>query len=174
MTLRCSVYIAVSADGFIARKNDALDWLDRVQIPGEDYGYASFMRTIDVLVMGRRTYEVALGFPSWPYEGKRIVVLTSTPNRESRHGEEFFSGDVRDLVKRYEGRAYIDGGEVIRSFLKAHLVDDLTLSVVPILLGSGIPLFGPGLPETSLELEESRSFTSGLVQSRYRVTRRAG
>lgn len=171
MSLRCSVYIAVSADGFIARKDDGLDWLERVQVEGEDYGYAAFMSTIDVLVMGRRTYEVALGFPAWPYEGKRLVVLTSNPRRESRHGEEFFAGDLAELVQRYEGRAYIDGGEVVRSFLRAGLVDDLTLSVIPVILGSGIPLFEQGLPEVSLAVEESRAFPSGLVQTRYRVQR---
>jgi len=169
MTLRCSVYIAVSADGYIARKDDGLDWLTQVESPGEDYGYAEFMSTIDVLIMGRRTYEVVLGFPTWAYEGKRLVVLTSNPNRPSRHGEEFYSGPLSDLVTRYEGRAYIDGGEVIRAFLKANLIDDLTLSTIPIILGSGIPLFAQGLPELPLTLEESRAFPSGLVQSRYRA-----
>lgn len=169
MSLRCSVYIAVSLDGYIARKDDRLDWLDRVQREGEDYGYAAFMSTIDVLVMGRRTYDVVRSFASWPYAGKRVVVLTSNATLEVRDGVERASGPLSEIVKRYEGRAYIDGGETVRSFLKEGLVDDLTLSIVPVILGSGIPLFASGLPERSLELEESRAFPSGLVQSRYRV-----
>jgi dihydrofolate reductase len=177
--MRCSVYIAVSVDGFIARKDDGLDWLTRVEVPGEDYGYKAFSDTVDVLVMGRRTYEVCLRFPEWPYSGqrKRVIVLSrSAP--ELRHADEIFAGTPEELVKRLasEGvqRAYIDGGAVIRSFLGAGLIDDLTLSVIPVLLGRGIPLFGPEIPDHHLEVEESRAFPSGLVQTHYRVAKKMG
>jgi dihydrofolate reductase len=172
--MRCSVYIATSVDGFVAGPNDELDWLSSVERPGEDYGYKAFMDTIEVLVMGRRTYEVVLGFPEWRYEGTRVRVLSkSLKESDMRSGAELFAGSPTELVAelRVQGvkRAYIDGAAVIRSFLEARLVDDLTISVIPVVLGRGIRLFGDALPRHDLVLEESLSFPSGLVQSRYRV-----
>jgi len=130
------------------------------------------MKTIDVLVMGRRTYEVVLGFPEWRYEGTRVCVLSrSLDASKVRRGAELFGGSPRELVTklRAEGmqRAYVDGGAVIRSFLAGGLIDDLTLSTIPIILGRGIRLFGDDLPSLPLSLEESRAFPKGLVQSRY-------
>lgn len=170
--MRCSVYIATSVDGFVAGPSDELGWLESVESPGEDYGYEAFMSTVDVLVMGRRTYEVVLGFPEWRYEGTRVCVLSrSLDERTMRKGTELFAGSPTDLVAklRSEGvkRAYVDGAAVIRSFLAADLVDDLTLSTIPIILGRGIRLFGDDLPELGLALEESRAFPKGLVRSRY-------
>lgn len=169
---QCSVYIAVSVDGFIARPDGGLDWLDRVQVEGEDYGYAEFASSIDAIVMGRGTWDAVQKFDPWPYAGKRMVVLTRRP-LDARHGEEAWSGEIAPLVERLhrEGvrRIYVDGGQVIRQFLGARLVDDLTLSTIPVILGKGLPLFGE-LPEVGLRLVESRSFSSGLVRSRYVVS----
>lgn len=168
----CAVFIATSLDGRIARADGGLDWLDAAQGSGEDYGYAAFFGSVDALVMGRRTYEKVLTFGAWPYAGKRCIVLTRTP-RASLHGEEFSSEAPSALVERLqrEGvrRVYVDGGEVIRSFLRAGLIDELTLSVLPIVLGDGIPLFADGLPEQRLSLEATTPFPSGLVQLRYRA-----
>jgi dihydrofolate reductase len=124
--------------------------------------------------MGRRTYEVVLGFPEWRYEGTRLVVLSkSLKASDMRHGAEVFAGSPTELVAelRAQGakRAYVDGAAVIRSFLEAKLVDDLTISTIPVILGRGIRLFGDDLPPHDLVLEENLSFPSGLVQSRYRV-----
>lgn len=167
---RCSVFIATSLDGFIARRDGAIDWLSAVERPGEDYGFAEFFATVDVLVMGRKTWETALGFPEWPYAGKRVVVLSRHPH-EARHGEGFHAGTPSELVAALhrEGvrRVYVDGGATIRSFLGAGLVDDLTVSLVPVLLGEGIPLFGEGVPEAKLTLQSCRAFEAGLVQLRY-------
>jgi dihydrofolate reductase len=172
--MRCSVYIATSVDGFVAGPNDELEWLASVEAPGEDYGYKAFMDTVDVLVMGRRTYEVVLGFPEWRYDGTRVIVLSkSLQPSDMRNGSELFGGSPTDLVTklRAEGvrRAYVDGAAVIRSFLAAGLIDDLTVSTIPVVLGRGIRLFGDDLPERALVLEEAKSFPKGLVQSRYRV-----
>src|SRR3954470_18726807 len=118
-----SVYIAVSVDGFIARKDGGLDWLDRVQRDGEDYGYAVFAATVDVIVMGRATYETARGFDAWPYAGKRVVVLTHRAIKDAPDGVEARdldgAGEVRAFVAELSGRVYVDGGAVIRSFLAA-------------------------------------------------------
>lgn len=169
---RCSVFIAVSLDGYIAREDGGIDWLSIVQQEGEDYGYKAFADTCDTLVMGRNTYDTALGFDAWPYEGKRLVVLTHNPP-PPRHGEAFFAGSPEELAgalgRDGARRVYVDGGAVIRQFLAAGCIDDLTLSVVPVLLGGGIPLFASGGPEHRLHLEESRSWPTGLVQLRYRV-----
>ncbi|MBS2017096.1 MAG: dihydrofolate reductase [Deltaproteobacteria bacterium] len=174
--MQCSVFIATSVDGFVAGVGDDLGWLRVVERPGEDYGYEAFMGTVDVLVMGRRTYEVALGFPSWPYAGKRVVVMSRALGAgDVRHGVEVFGGSPGELVAslRAQGleRAYVDGAALIRSFLEAGLIDDLTLSVVPVVLGGGIRLFGDAGSRRDLVLEESRAFPSGLVRSRYRLAR---
>lgn len=173
---QCSVYIATSLDGFIARSDGKIDWLSVVEQPGEDYGFASFFGTIDTLVMGRKTYETALGFDRWHYEGKRVVVATrSSP--PARHGVELYSGDLTALVERLgaEGakRVYVDGGSLIAQFLAADLVDDVTVSVIPVLLGEGIPLTPKIGRDVRLELVEQRAFPSGLVQLGYRVAKSA-
>lgn len=170
---RCSVFLASSLDGFIARPDGGIDWLAVVERPGEDYGIAAFYGSVDAIVMGRKTYEAALGFQAWPYVGMRCVVLTSRPPGSSRHGEEFASGDVEALVRRLgaEGvkRVYVDGGVVVGQFLAAELVDDVTVSVIPVLLGEGTPL-APGIGrDVALELISHRAFESGLVQLVYRV-----
>lgn len=171
-TLRCSVFIATSLDGFIARRDGSLDWLERVQQPDEDYGYAELFASIDTLVLGRNTYDTVLGFGEWPYADKRCIVVSNRAF-EPRHSERRFAGDLRTLVAELEAegaqRAYVDGGALIRGFLAAGLIDDITLSIVPVLLGSGIPLFGHGVPERALVLESSRAFATGLVQNCYRV-----
>jgi dihydrofolate reductase len=173
----CSVFIAVSLDGFIARSDGNVDWLSLVESPGEDYGYQRFFDSIDTLVVGRSTYDLALGFEPWPYHGKRCIVLSHRA-APPRHGEEFFAGEVNELAARLEGegakRVYVDGGAVIRQFLAAGLVSELTLSVIPVLLGEGIALFGgdASARDSRLELLGAQSFPSGLVQLRYRVPAR--
>jgi len=168
--MQCSVYIATSLDGFIARADGRIDWLGIVERPGEDYGYGVFHQSIDTIVIGRRTYETALGFDAWPYAGKRCLVLTHTP-AGPRHGEEFYSGSVEQLVARLAGsaRIYVDGGNVIQQFLTAGLVTDMTLSIIPILLGEGARLFGKVGGDIPLRLVSSRAFESGLVQLRYEL-----
>lgn len=166
--MTCSVFIATSLDGFIARADGSIDWLEAVQVEGEDYGYAAFFASVDVVVMGKNTWQTVLGFDEWPYAGKRVIVLTHTPaaaTHAATHGEVFFSGDVRDLDLDHQ-HVYVDGGDVIRQFLAAGLVDDLTVSVIPVVLGSGRALFAGGV-EQKLQLVGSTAFSSGLVQLRY-------
>ena len=164
------LFIAKSLDGYIADPNGDLTFLSMVERPGEDYGYGEFFASIDTLVMGRKTYETALSFPEWPYAGKRVVVMTHQ-YFESRFGEEFFSGLPSKLVSKLEAEGaqhlYVDGGAIIRGFLAENLVDELTLSVIPVLLGEGISLFGAEVQETRLVLQSSRSYPKGLVQLRY-------
>jgi dihydrofolate reductase len=169
---RLSVFMAMSLDGYIARPDGSLGWLEPFEKSGEDYGYPAFFESVDALVIGRNTYETVLGFPAWPYGQKRVVVLTHRP-AAALHGEEFSNEQPVALAKRLgrEGaqHLYVDGGVVARSFLRARLVDDLALSIIPVVLGAGIRLFGESEPEQALVLEGSRSWPSGLVQVRYRV-----
>jgi dihydrofolate reductase len=168
MEVRFVVFIATSLDGFIARPDGELDWLDRFH--DEDHGYGPFFGSVDAVVIGRGTYDTVLGFTAWPYGNKRVIVCTSRPANPA-HGEELWSGPPRVLAERLdrEGvrRVYVDGGALIRGFLQEGLVEELTIDVVPVVLGAGRPLFASGLPELPLRLIETKSFPSGLVQLRY-------
>jgi dihydrofolate reductase len=166
----CFVFIATSVDGFIARTDGGIDWLKSVERPGEDYGYQPFFDSVDALVIGRGTYEVVRAFEPWPYGSKRCVVMTHQ-RFEPKAKEEFFAGTPIELLEKLGAagvkRIYVDGGVVISQFLAAGLVEQLTISQIPVLLGDGLPLFkAPG--EHALTLVESRSFPSGLVQSTWK------
>src|SRR5438128_8460471 len=167
MDIRFAVFIAVSLDGFIARPDGSIEWLGPFE--SEEHGYAAFFAGVDAVVIGRGTYDTVLGFPSWPYGRKRVIVCTSRPPSPA-HGEELWSGPVRALAERLDHeavrRVYLDGGALIRGFLREGLVDELTINVVPLVLGSGRPLFASGLPELPVRLLEAKSFPSALVQLR--------
>jgi len=170
MRPRFSVFIAASLDGFIARPDGDIAWLSIVHPLDESHGYDAFFASIDTLVVGRGTYDTVLGFDQWPYAGKRVIVLTHRAV-ELRHGAEAYAGPPAQLLPRLEGarRVYVDGGNVIAQFLAANLLDDITLSVIPIVLGGGLRLFPGGEGEHRLALESHRSWPTGLVQLRYRV-----
>ncbi len=170
--MRISVFVGVSIDGFIARADGGLDFL--APFEGEDHGYQEYMRSVDALVVGRATYETVLGFKTWPWKGKRVVVLTHRPI-DARHGETTHAGPLAPLATRLaaEGvrRVYLDGGVAIRQGLDEDLVDDMTISTVPKTIGAGRPLFG-GAPRTAAwTLTSVRGFASGLVQARYERAR---
>ena len=169
---RADVFIATSLDGFIAREDGALDWLP---VPGgapgdEDYGYRAFFDSVDALVMGRNTFDVALGFGTWPYGEKPVYVLTHRPLvlPDALAGEP--ESVARALAARGVRRFYADGGVTVQQFLAAGLVDRLIVTRVPVLIGRGIPLFGP-LADGDVRLRHvtTRSWQDGLVQSEYAV-----
>jgi dihydrofolate reductase len=175
MRPRFSVFIAASLDGFIARSDGNIDWLHELHPLGEEpNGYDEFIRTIDAIVIGRGTYETVLGMGPWFYGDKRVIVMTHQ-TREAKHGEEFFSGAPAALVPTLAGvkRVYVDGGNVIAQFFAADLIDDVTVGILPIVLGGGIRLFPGGEGEHRLALENHRLFRSGMVQLSYRVLPRA-
>jgi len=168
--MHCSVFLGASLDGFIARKDGSLDWLKPFDNSGEDYGFNEFFASIDTVLLGRKTYDVVLGFDRWFYAGKRCMVVTHRPAK-SVHGEEFMSGTPSELLKRLEAdgskRIYVDGGALVSQFLGAGLVDSLTISVAPILLGEGVPV-SPNLgKDVTLKLTEHRAFPSGMMQLKY-------
>lgn len=176
--MKASVFIATSLDGYIARENGDIDWLHDAgcEESGEDYGYKEFMNSVDVLVMGRHSYEKVLTFGEWPYGSKPVVVLSSKPvNIPERiaGSVESMSCSPSDLVRRLSERGakhlYIDGGKTIQGFLNAGLIQQITITRIPILIGSGIPLFGPLQQDIRLRLITTRHFPNGLVQSMYEV-----
>jgi dihydrofolate reductase len=178
--MKASVYIATSLDGFIARTDGGLDWLPGIEgeeAGEEDYGYRAFMDSVDCLVMGRNTYDTVLGFGGeWPYGEKPVVVLSSRPvdiPNDLANKVEWMSGPPDDVVQRLAERGathlYVDGGRTIQGFLAAGLIQQLIITRVPVLIGEGIPLFGPLPHDIKLRHIETQSFANGLVQSRYEV-----
>ncbi len=171
------VFIATSLDGFIARPDGTIDWLEHQDTGAEDHGYDAFMASVDGLVMGRGTFETVRQFDPWPY-AKPVIVLSQTmseadlPDRLDGHVEISRETPV-DLMERLSttrwSRAYVDGGQVIQSFLREGLIETLTLTRIPILIGSGRPLFGTLPQDVQLEHLETKSFPSGFVSSTYRV-----
>jgi dihydrofolate reductase len=178
LSIKASVFIATSLDGFIARANGDLDWLTGAQSASteQDYGYQEFMDTVDTIVVGRNTFELVLTFDTWPYSGKKVVVLSSRPNAIPPHlanDVEWLSLPPQRLVGRLAAQGathlYVDGGKTIQGFLNAGLIDELTITRVPILIGAGVPLFGPLNHDIRLAHIATRQFESGFVQSKYRV-----
>jgi dihydrofolate reductase len=167
-----SVFIAASLDGFIARANGDIDWLPAV---AEPHGYDEFVAGVDAIVIGRKTFETVLGFGEWPYGGKRVVVLSSGPLDFSTvrgHVERLCGEPAEILATLAAGGAhelYVDGGVTIQRFLAAGLIRRLVVTRVPVLLGGGIPLFGPLPHDVSWRHVATRSFPSGLVQSEYEL-----
>ena len=168
-----SVFVGTSVDGFIARPNGALDWLPTGG--GEEHGYEAFISTVDAIVIGRGTFETVLTFDSWPYGEKRVVVLSHRPLdlSQARGAVEQMAGPPKNIASRLAAQGmrhlYVDGGITIQGFLRARLIQRLIITRVPILIGSGIPLFGPLDADLKLHHVATRQFASGLVQSEYTV-----
>lgn len=171
------VFIAISLDGFIARSDGDIDWLLQRDDPTEDHGYAAFIADKDLIVMGRGSYEKVLTFDSWPYDLPVLVLseqLADAPVPEALKGKVRFSNLApKDAMEKLAGenvqRIYLDGGRLVQSFLREGLITDMVITTVPVLIGSGRPLFGELTQDIDLRLVSSRSFPSGLVQSTYRL-----
>lgn len=173
MPAQIRVFIAQSLDGFIAAPGDDLSWLP-TPLPGQDYGYAEHMKETAAILMGRATYDVVAAFDPWPYGETPVFVATNRPLDAPQDIVRAVSGDPLDLIAAVqaevgEGGIYVDGGVLIRSILDAGLVDELTISVVPVVLGSGTPLFAGALRRHELELISAEAFDDGLVQLKYVV-----
>jgi dihydrofolate reductase len=177
-----SVFLGMSVDGFIARLDGDLSWLsggaEAGGAPddgaGSDFGFSAFVAGIDALVMGRATYDVIAPMDEWPYQGKPVHVLSTTlpPGADPRivvHGS--FEEAVAALTASGYRRVYVDGGRTVHTFLAAGLISDLTLSRVPVLIGTGHTPFGELPADVGLEHERTQVFPGGMVQSTYRVRR---
>lgn len=184
--MKCSVYIATSADGYIALPDGGVDWLHTAgnsdaDMGSEDMGFKSFMDTIDCMVMGRKCMEIisCMNLPpeQWPYGDIRIVVLSNTvkePPKNLKDKVEMYSGDIQELVNILETdgfrHAYIDGGATITSFLNLKLINEMTITKAPVLLGDGIPLFGKVRIRIKLENSQVIAFPNDFIQVKYSVS----
>jgi dihydrofolate reductase len=172
--MKASVFVGTSLDGFIAREDGGLDFLDAGG--DEPHGYEEFIASIDALVVGRNTLDLVLTFAEWPYGATPVFVLSTRPLPPLPAGAaERMEGDPATIVAALEARgvehAYVDGGVTVQRFLRAGLIDRLVVSRVPVLIGRGIPLFGALERDVALRHVATRSFAGGLVQSEYEVVR---
>ena len=175
--LKTTVFCGVSLDGFLARPDDSLDFLKACE--GLPHGFEEFYRSVDVVVIGRRTFDVVLRLGHLGLYGeKRVVVLSSRPldfSAVKSGNVEQMSGTPREIVAKLQAsgakHAYIDGGITIQSFLRAGLIDRLVITRLPVLIGQGIALFGALERDIHLRLVASRAYKGGMVQNEYEVVK---
>ena len=173
--MKTSVFIGTSLDGFIARENGDIDWL--VQYANEEAvrAYEEFISRIDAIVIGRGTFEKVLGFPAWPYNEKlKVFVLSNSIKQvpdKVREKVTLLSMRPRELLNYLSGKGfafvYVDGGRVIQDFLKDDLINELIVSTAPVLIGSGIPLFGYLGTDLQFKHRRTEIYSNGLVRSCY-------
>jgi dihydrofolate reductase len=169
------LYIATSVDGYIAKPNDDLSFLSIVEQEGEDYGYQKFIESVDTVILGRKTYDwVMTQVPEFPHVDKETFVITRT-SRPSIGSTNFYTANLKDLIAKLKNEKgkniFIDGGaEIVNELLMENLIDELIISIIPIMVGDGIRLFKDGRPEQILELASVKHFEKGLTQLRYKRT----
>lgn len=174
MERKVILYIACSLDGYIAQPNDDLSFLSIVEQEGEDYGYFEFEKSVDTVILGRKTYDwVMAQVGVFPHADKQTFVLTRT-ERPSIGQTTFYTGNLKELIRQLKSEPgkniFCDGGaQVVHALLKEGLIDTFIISVIPILLGNGVKLFQDGRPEQGLKLVSVKSFEKGLVQLCYEV-----
>ena len=172
---RFIAYLAISADGFIARGDGSVDWLDRPDAAG-DYGMREFYDTVDTVIMGRGTWDFAVAHGMPGYAGKTNYVLTHRKPRKRYDGVKFVSGDVSSLIgdlraQRGKDVWIVGGGDVFGQCLDAGAVDEFVLHVMPTFIGEGIPLLSKKRRTVPLTLKSTKRFKDGVVMLRYAVTR---
>jgi len=169
-----TVYIATSLDGYIARKDGGIDWLTEIPNPEQsDYGFSAFMERMDGIVMGRKTFELVQTFDPWPYS-KPVFVLSRTLKEipgKIQNKAELVNGPLEEVIDALKAKGmkhlYIDGGKTIQSFLQLDLIDELIITRIPIILGSGIPLFAAMDREIRFELVKTEVLNKDLVKNTY-------
>lgn len=167
------LYIAMSLDGYIATKDNSIDFLSLVEQEGEDYGYHDFLNSVDTVMIGRKTFDkvISMGF-EYPHTDKAVYILTRT-EKSSIGTFQYYTGELKQLVSNLKSQSgkniYCDGGaEIANQLMSEDLVDEFIISVIPILLGDGIKLFKDGRPEQQLELLSTKQFDKGLTQLHYK------
>ena len=170
---KLKLYTASSIDGLIAREDGSVDWLDAVPNPNNlDYGYVDFYNSVDITLMGNKTYQQVMSFDfDFPYQSTTNYVFSRAPKIDTAH-VSFVTKDIPGFVKKLKkGKGkdiwLIGGGELNSLLLKNDLIDELILTIIPVILGSGIPLFSIGGKEQFFSLIKSRAFDNGIVQIRY-------
>lgn len=185
--MKCSVFIATSIDGMIAKKDGSVDWLHSAgnlnadMGSRADMGFNDYISSVDCMIMGRKCMEAISSMnltpEHWPYGSLRIIVLSNSLKNlpANMQGKvELYSGNLNDLISNLESEgfthAYIDGGTTIRGFLKLKMINEITITRAPILLGEGIPLFGSIEQDIKLTESKAEAFPNDFVQVRYKVS----
>lgn len=182
---RVTIHMAASLDGFIARKDGSVDWMETADDfeDGEELGpdfVEEFHRQVDAFVMGSKTYETARGFErqgfGWPYRDKPVYVFTSRPLEKHRTSVECVGGVLRqvldDVVKPKHRNIWVVGGrELVNECLKSGVADEICVAVLPIAIGEGIPFFGPLPHDVALHLTGVKAYKNGMVELKYEVRR---
>lgn len=160
------LFIASSLDGYIARKSGEIDWL----FTDQDYGYTEFYAQVDTLIMGKKTYQQVLSFGEYPYKDKEVFVFSKTASGKTDNNVKFVNSDWLNFIKTLRQSDgcniwLVGGAQLIYFFLQHDFIDELILSIHPIILGDGIPLIvSDASLETKLKLKNVKTFDSGLVQ----------
>jgi len=172
--MKVFVYIAQSLDGFIAKEDGDIKWLEEFPNPeGSDFGFADFMNEIDAILMGRKTFEVVHSFGFWPYDKSVYVVSNTLHSLKTEYDGKAYliKGTLGEMLGELESKGYeniyLDGGKLIQSFLKEDLVDRMTITTIPTILGTGIPLFDKIGKEFRWDLVKSEVLNSYAVKSEY-------
>ncbi|MFF0339923.1 dihydrofolate reductase family protein [Kribbella sp. NPDC004875] len=174
MSFHAAAFIATSLDGYIARPDGSIDWLTTRAEQAGSTGYDEFLASVDTVVLGRNTYELARTFDEWPYESKQVEVLSTTldPDADDRIlVHRTLNALVETLNDRGAHRIYADGAATIQTFLRAGLLNELTITTAPVLLGAGIPLFGDLPADVPLTHNATRTLKAGFTQSDYTIKR---
>lgn len=171
------LYIAMSLDGYIAKPNDDLSFLQIVEQSGEDYGYTEFISSVDTVIMGRKTYDwIMKNVSEFPHSNLETYIITKSLH-EKQEKINFYSGNLKELTEELKIKngknIFCDGGaEIVNELLKTNSIDEMIISIIPILLGNGKRLFSVEVPEQKLELISANTFEKGLVQLHYKVLNR--
>jgi dihydrofolate reductase len=166
-------YVASSVDGFIATLEGGIEWLAPFEGREEDHGYAEFYKTIDAVLVGGRTYEACLKFTEWPFAGKPCWIFSRQKRSATQPDVTVTDREPAEIVRELDGRGIrrawlVGGGELAGAFRDAGLIDEYVISLIPVILGDGIPIFGYSSGKEDLQLAASKSFPTGVVQVRYK------
>jgi dihydrofolate reductase len=178
--VKVSVFVGTSLDGFIARENGDIGWLDDANkkvTSGEDFGFSSFLGSVDLIIMGRKTFEQVVSFDHWPYKETRMIVLTSKnieiPEKLKKTVTRGSVLSPEQLISELSGQSvnhiYVDGGIVIQDFLSARLVDEITVTIIPILIGKGKSFSGLLSKDLFLQHLKTTVYDFGFVQNKYKI-----
>jgi dihydrofolate reductase len=185
--MKCSVFIATSADGYIATEDGGVEWLEKAGKANADMGnqadmgFLTYIASVDCMVMGRKCMEKISSFnltpEQWPYGATRIIVLSNTlieaPDNLKKY-VEMYSGDIPELMSRLENEgfqhAYIDGGTTITAFINLELINEMTITRAPMLLGAGLPLFGKINKNIKLEDAQATAYPNDFIQIEYKIS----
>ncbi len=174
-TLKLSMYAAISLDGFIASPDGNIDWLTEHGSQDDlenDDGYKEFLGSVDALVMGGKTYRQVLTFGDWPYSGKKCVVVSRSGSKTNLPNVSFTADSPEQIVECLQNEAcrhvwVMGGGEIHSLFLRAGLIDEMRIFVMPKILGEGIPLFVPPVPDVRWKLLSQKEWQANIVELRY-------